>query len=267
MCYYNGVRVSRSEFIRLKEIEKELKLHNLMRPVTSGFDYGNWPVIRPNADNCDWDIVEMEWGFIPSYLRNRDAVNKFRRGYTDANGKFHVPMTTLNAIGEEMLQPGKMYRDAALNRRCLLLSSGFYEWRHEFPIGKKGLPLKTSLKYPYHITVKGDQEYFLIAGIWQNWVDKDTGESVDTCALVTTKANSLMEQVHNTKRRMPTILTEELAGEWISDGLSEERITQIATHQFPADQMQAHTIQKDFKTALDPTERFQYDGLSELVYN
>ena len=47
--------------------------------------------------------------------------------------------------------------------------------------------------------------------------DKETGETVDTCALVTTKANGLMEQIHNSKKRMPTILTSELAGEWISD--------------------------------------------------
>jgi hypothetical protein len=33
---------------------------------------------------------------------------------------------------------------------------------------------------------------------------------------------------------MPAILTEDLAAEWISDGLSEERITEIATYQIPA---------------------------------
>ena len=39
MCNYNGIRVSRSELIRLKEIELEVERDNLMRPVQSGFNY------------------------------------------------------------------------------------------------------------------------------------------------------------------------------------------------------------------------------------
>lgn len=264
MCYYNGVKVSKTEFIRLRQLEKELKTYNLIISLHDGFAYSEFPVIKPHPNNCDWEIVRMEWGFIPSYLKNRDAVQKFRFGYKDDSGKFHPPLTTLNAIGEELLLSGKMYRSSALSRRCLFLSTGFYEWRHEAAIGKKGQPLKTTIKYPYHITLK-DQELFFIAGVWNTWTDKDTGETVDTCALVTTKANKLMEQVHNAKKRMPAILPEDLASEWISDGLSEERITELATYQYPFAQMQAHTIQKDFKTALDPSERYEYEGLSELV--
>jgi putative SOS response-associated peptidase YedK len=207
----------------------------------------------------------MEWGFLPPYLFNRAAVEKFRRGYTDEQGKFRPPFTTLNAIGEELLLPGKMFREAALKRRCLFISTSFYEWRHVHPIGKKGLPLKTPIKYPYNIRIKGEQAVHYTAGIWQPWTDKETGETVDTCALVTTKANALMEQIHNSKKRMPTILTAELAGEWISDGLTEERITEIATFQYPAEEMEAWPIHKDFKTAAEPTEAFEYADLPSLV--
>jgi putative SOS response-associated peptidase YedK len=159
-----------------------------------------------------------------------------------------------------------MYSDASLKRRCLVLSTGFYEWRHVFPIGKKGQLLKTAVKYPYHIELKNNP-YFYIAGIWQNWTDKDTGENIDAFALITTKANSLMEQVHNSKKRQPTILTEDLAYEWIFGGLSEQRITEIATYQIPAEEMQACTIRRDFKEALDPTEAFTYEDLPALAPN
>ena len=116
------------------------------------------------------------------------------------------------------------------------LSSGFFESMHIFPVGKKGQPLKTAVKYPYEITLKNidERRYLLIAGIWQPWTDRETGEAVDTAALVTTEANSVNAIIHNSKRRMPTILTEELAYEWIQPGLSENRITEIATFQFPA---------------------------------
>jgi putative SOS response-associated peptidase YedK len=120
------------------------------------------------------------------------------------------------------------------------------------------------VKYPYHIKIKGETNLHLTAGIWQPWTDKETGETIDTCALVTTKANTLMEQIHSSKKRMPTILTPELAGEWISDGLTEERILEIATFQYPAEQMEAWPIQKDFKTALNPAEAFEYVDLPGL---
>jgi len=46
-----------------------------------------------------------------------------------------------------------------------------------------------------------------MAGIWQLWKDTETGEYVETFSIVTTSANKLMEQIHNSTKRMPTILT------------------------------------------------------------
>lgn len=264
MCYYRSVKIKNQDILRINDIERDLRNYELESLVADGFAYGTTPVIVAKAD-CGWDIVQMEWGFIPYYLPNREAVGKFRRGYTDDKGKYHPPLTTLNAVGEELLLPGKMFRDAALKRRCLFISTSFYEWRQIFPIGKKGQPLKTAIKYPYNIRTKGNHEIHLTAGIWQRWTDKETGETVDTCALVTTHANELMEKIHNSKKRMPTILTPELAGEWISDGLPEKRINEIATFQYPAEQMEAWPIHKEFKTALDPTEGYEYADLPALT--
>ncbi|MBA2250702.1 MAG: SOS response-associated peptidase [Chitinophagaceae bacterium] len=263
MCYYNGIRVSFDDFIRLRQLEKAATKLAIYRPMQSGFEYKDWPVIKP-VDDCEWEITPMEWGFLPPYLSNREAVKKFREGFKDEHEKYHPPVTTLNAIGEELLLPNKMYKAAALSRRCLIFSSGFYEWRHVFPLGKQGKPLKTAVKYPYHITVK-NAKYFFMAGVWQTWTDKETGETVDTFAVVTTAANSLMEQIHNSKKRMPTILPEALAGEWISDGLTEKRITELATYQYPAENMEAYTISKDFRTATDATQPFNYEELEALT--
>ncbi len=47
----------------------------------------------------------------------------------------------------------------------------------------------------------------------------------------------------------------------MSDGLSEERIKEIGTFQFPDEKMEAYTIQKDFRNALDPIEKFEYKEL------
>ena len=264
MCNYNGIRVSRSELIRLKEIELEVERDNLMRPVQSGFDYQDWPVIRLSK-NGKYELVMMEWGFLPYYLKSREAVKKFRNGYKNEAGKWIPGFTTLNAVGEELLVPGKMYREAALKRRCLFVSSGFVEWQHTTEIGKSGKMLKTPGKYPYHIGVR-DSPYFFIAGVWQNWTDKDTGETIPTAALITTFANGLMRQIHNSKLRMPAILTEDLAVEWISDGLTEERITEIATYQIPSKKMHAYPLHKDFMKSDDPLKETTYSHIPALVF-
>ena len=156
-----------------------------------------------------------------------------------------------------------MYRDAALSRRCLFLSTGFYEWRHVPIISKKRQEFKATNKIMYRFHRKESEVFY--SRYWNAWTDKDTGEVADTCAIVTTKANYVLQQIQISKKRMPTILTEELAAEWLSTGLSEERIKDLATFQIPVNQLHAYTVRKDFKTALDPTEPFIYDGLSEII--
>ena len=153
-----------------------------------------------------------------------------------------------------------MFGNAARKRRCLVLAGHFFEWRHFKPQGAK-----KANTYPYVIGLK-EKDYFFMAGIWQPWTDRETGEVLDTFAIVTTAANPFMAGILNTRLRQPTILTEELASEWIMQDLSEERIKQIASFQISADLMQAHPIAKDFKTALDPTAEYVYPDLPALVY-
>ena len=105
-----------------------------------------------------------------------------------------------------------------------------------------------------------------MAGIWQPWTDKATGEHVETFAIVTTKANKLMEQVHNSKKRMPTILNQDMAYEWLFGELEEKRILEIAATQYPAKEIKACTIAKDFREVLEPTKQFEYEDLPALEF-
>jgi putative SOS response-associated peptidase YedK len=268
MCYYNGIKLTRQEFILLKDFEKSVADYPFLNnDLNNGFDYGNSPVLKKIDNKRDFEIVEMQWGFLPHYIRTKEQADKFRNGYKKENGQWQQPILTLNATSEELLFPKKIFRDAALNRRCLVLSSGFYEWQHVFPLSKRsGKPLKTAIKYPYHIGLR-DKEYFYMAGIWQPWKDVETGEYVETFSIVTTKANSLMEKIHNSKKRMPVILTEDLASEWLMEDLDEKRIAEIGGFQIPASEMEACTIAKDFRTAANPSEKFEYKELQEIQLN
>lgn len=249
MCYYNSLKTPKVKRIKLGKLEKETQqtpdLFN--KSVQSGFEFKEWAIIKPLSGGTDFELIGAHWELIPSWITTIDALAESRKKFT-----------TLNAIGEELFEK-KTYKDAALKRRCLVLSSGFYEWRHYRPEGSK-----KDIAYPYYINLP-DQEYFFMAGIWQQWTDRSTGETMDTFTICTTKANSLMEQVHNKKKRMPTILPDYLAQEWIRDGLSQQRITEIATYQYPANEMQAYPINKDFRALDDPQEQFNYSELPALV--
>lgn len=274
MCYYNGQKVTHAEFIRLKQLEKAVSKYDFLnRDIQVGFDYSLSAVLKRIPDQEDFDIVQMEWGYIPDanrwpFVETREDLVKMRTGYVDPRGKYQQPMTTLNAVSEELLYKNKIYREAALQRRCLVLSNGFYEWRHIHRLNKRtGQPLKTADKYPYFISLK-DKEYYYMAGIWQPWTDAVTGEYVESLAIVTTTAigHELMSQVHNSKLRMPTILNEDLAYRWMFEDLTENQITEIAITQFPSNEMQAYTIAKNFRESINPTEPFEYADLPPLVF-
>ena len=81
MCNFYGHRVSRIEFIRLKQIEKEfgtLAALNELQLLRSGFEYGNAPVLRKSAPN-DFEVVSMHWEFIPSWIRSVEQLEAARK--------------------------------------------------------------------------------------------------------------------------------------------------------------------------------------------
>jgi hypothetical protein len=63
---------------------------------------------------------------------------------------------------------------------------------------------------------------------------------------------------------MPTILTQELAEEWISKDLSKDRIIEIASFRYDANEMFAHSVAKDFLYSDEPEKEFYYPELSAL---
>lgn len=261
MCYYNGIRVSKADFIRLKGIEKELKGLRLNRPVGNGFDYQDWPIIKPTIDRKNFEIIEAHWELIPpSILDEIDLANARKGG---------IPW--LNAKAENLFKNERggqsMWAHAARTGRCLVLSSGFFEFRHIPKLGKKGQELKTTDKVPYYITLKDRPEFFFMAGISQLWTNHARNQSAETFAIVTRPANEFMAEVHNSAKRMPAILTQELAEEWLKGSLPEERITEIALSNTPAGEMIAWPVAPDFKNKKNPEEPFDYPNLPPLLYN
>ncbi|SEK54473.1 Putative SOS response-associated peptidase YedK [Roseivivax marinus] len=117
-------------------------------------------------------LAPMRWGFLPHW-------------YDDVKGG---PLL-INARAETVADK-PAFRAAARERRCLIPSSGFYEW----------LRFEDGRKQPYLIT-RSDGAPLVMAGIWQVWERDDT--HLVTCAIVTTEAEGRMAEIHN---RMPVIV-------------------------------------------------------------
>lgn len=88
MCYYNGQKVTRAEFIQLKQLEKAVKNYDFLdKGVHNGFNYSPCAIIVPTDDRRDFEIQQAEWGFIPGYAKDREEAKKFRGMYTTLNFK------------------------------------------------------------------------------------------------------------------------------------------------------------------------------------
>ena len=74
---------------------------------------------------------------------------------------------------------------------------------------------KRKKKQKYLITPK-DQELFAFAGIYSSWKNPQNHELVNSYSIVTTDANDLMREIHNSKKRMPVVLKKEDRETWLS---------------------------------------------------
>lgn len=180
----------------------------------SGFAHPKIPVIR--SDNKSL-IQSCTWGLIPSWVKDEAQAGELMK-------------MTLNAKAETIFEKPS-FKYSVKKNRCLILVDGFYEWK---TIGKN--------KYPHFIYLK-DKQPFALGGIYSDWVNKSTGEIIKTFSIITTEANPLMAEIHNTKKRMPLILNRESEKQWINPDLNEADVKNLM-QPFNESEMAAYTVSK-----------------------
>ncbi|MFC2116944.1 SOS response-associated peptidase, partial [Bacteroidota bacterium] len=180
----------------------------------NAFEIPELPVVQAEDPES---IGLLKWGLIPFWVKDAGAAGEIRR-------------KTFNARKETILEKPS-FRGAVKSKRCLVLCRGFYEWQ-----------TKDKEKIPYYIYLEGEPP-IAMAGLYDDWTDRETGELVRTFTIITTAANSMMEKIHNTRKRMPVILSREDEKPWIDQALSAD---QAIRYLKPVDEkhMSAHTISK-----------------------
>lgn len=152
----------------------------------NGFEHPLLPVVTNLARE---DIQLYRWGLLPAWAKDISVMNH-----------------TLNARAESLSEKPS-YRDVIQNR-CLVLIDGYYEWQWLDPKGKQ--------KKKYLLSMP-DEQAFAMAGLWSQWTDPCSGDTLKTFTIVTTEANKLMTRIHNSKKRMPLLLAPDEETRWLND--------------------------------------------------
>jgi putative SOS response-associated peptidase YedK len=142
------------------------------------------PIVR-QAHDGGFEVALLRWGLIPFWAKDSKI------GYSLINARC------------ETVTSKPSFREAFKRRRCLVPASGFYEWKD-----------RAGQKYPHLIQLPEDA-LFALAGLWERWQDKQTGESVESFAILTCAANQVVAQLHD---RMPVIIERKDFPAWFDLG-------------------------------------------------
>jgi putative SOS response-associated peptidase YedK len=138
----------------------------------------------------------MEWGFLARWAKS----------LKDAPRPINARLETADKSG--------MFKASFQKKRCLVPSSGFYEWS-----------AKTTPKQPYYF-YKSDHSLFAFAGLWSIW--KQEANTILSFTIITKDAEGSVIPVHS---RMPFVLNKEHYDKWLFDAKLPERSPPLLCHQ------------------------------------
>lgn len=148
----------------------------------------------------------LRWGLVPSWAKDQTIGAKL-----------------INARAETVAEKPS-FRAAFKQRRCLILADGFYEWQR----------VDRKTKQPYYFQL-ADKQPFAFAGLWERW--QGDGDVVETCTILTTQANELLQPIHD---RMPVIVNPEDYDRWLEPTLTPDH--QALLHPYNAALMQGYRV-------------------------
>lgn len=177
----------------------------------------------------------LQWGLIPHWTK-------------EINTKYSM----INARAES-LEEKASYRNLLMSRHCIIIADGFYEWKKS---GDK--------KIPFYIKLKSG-EVFGFPGLWDLWSQKEGGEIIKSCTIITTEPNELMKRIHN---RMPVILTGNKIREWLRfKEIGREKILSLLKP-YPEKEMEAFPVslyvnspKNDLPECIKPVKIYKEDDL------
>jgi putative SOS response-associated peptidase YedK len=166
------------------------------------------PVIVRNEGRNE--LKPMRWGLVPSWAQDPSMGQRM-----------------INARAETLLERPS-FKQLVSTRRCLVPADGFYEWRRD---GNRKVPMWIYLK---------SRKPFAFPGLWDCWVDRDTGSELYTFTIITTRANGLVRGIH---ARMPVIYDAAMGRQWLETSFGTRAMAlDLVLQPLPSERMAAHEV-------------------------
>ena len=171
-------------------------------------------VAAVRASNGGRTLAMLRWGLIPGWAKDPAIGHKL-----------------INARSETAAEKPS-FRSAFRHRRCLIPADGFYEWQR-----------RGGTRQPWLFGLR-DGAPMIFAGLWERWTvpegaaltgslaERNPGDAVETCTILTTAANETVAPVHG---RMPVILAPDAWDVWLAGEA-------VPLGPYPADAMMAHPV-------------------------
>jgi putative SOS response-associated peptidase YedK len=185
---------------------------------------------RFDAERADWDLRDS-YNIAPtqeSPVIERHSPNKIYKRKWGIFPGFMKGGVLINAQAEK-LAASPVWKKSFLESRCIVPFNFFYEWK-----------VLSDGKQPYVISV-GNKELHGFAGLIVTTKDKD-GVAHTGYVIITTAANPMMREIHNTKHRMPVILRKDDEATWLNPDISESEQLEQCLRQYPEQHMEAYPI-------------------------
>ena len=134
------------------------------------------PFIRAARDSGERELVVGQWSLVPWFAKT---------------AKLAYP--TANARSEELAAKASYKLPWARGQRCIIPAQAFYEPNWD-----------TGKHVPWRFR-RSDGRPWGLAGLWNTWVDKETGEVVESYTMLTINADAhpLMNRMHKPDPKRP----------------------------------------------------------------
>ena len=153
------------------------------------------------------EMVMAQWSLVPSW--SKEPKTKY---------------STINARIETVAEK-PTYRTPFKRKRCLIVADGFYEWK-----------VVNGNKIPHHIRMKNGG-VFAFAGLWDHW--EGESESLDSCVIITTPSNEVMQQIHE---RMPAIIAPAHYDWWLDARITDKQEIMQYLASAPSNQLTTYPV-------------------------
>jgi putative SOS response-associated peptidase YedK len=83
------------------------------------------------------------------------------------------------------------------------------------------------------------REPFAFPGLWDCWIDRDTGKPLYTFTIITSRANALVSRIHD---RMPVIYDRDMGRQWLEEATTDPLVLSLILQPVASERVEAYEV-------------------------